>query len=113
MTTDVGWRPKIRNTSAAGGARRFSRFLRAGFAPPAIVSLLAFVDILRPGGSQIATASGTLDTLDAVPEKRIPPNNPPTAVKTPDPCPAAPPPVDPPPAAGDDGNGDASDQEAE
>ena len=101
MATGFEGEINVRDLSTAVGASRRSRLLQAVLAAAAIIALLAFVHVLRPGASEITVASGTLRTLDSAPDKRIPPNDPPAPSGPP-----APPPVAPPPAAQDDGSGD-------
>ena len=101
MATDSEREINVRDLSMAVGASKRARLLQAVLAAAAIIALLAFVHVLRPGANEITVASGTLRTLDSVPDKRMPPTDPPAPSGAP-----APPPVAPPPAAQDDGSGD-------
>ena len=77
MATDSEREINVRDLSMAVGASKRARLLQAVLAAAAIIALLAFVDVLRPGANEITVASGTLRTLDSAPEKRIPPTDPP------------------------------------
>src|SRR5580704_15781708 len=105
MATDSEREINVRDLSMAVGASKRARLLQAVLAAAAIIALLAFVDVLRPGANEITVASGTLRTLDSAPDKRMPPTDPPAPSGAPAPPPVAPP-VAPPPAAQDDGSGD-------
>src|SRR5271165_435275 len=93
MARGVGGQSDVREVSTAVAASRRSRLLQAVLAAAAIIALLAFVHVLRPGASEVTVASGTLRTLDSVPDGRMPP-----------PVPAGP--AAPAPVAQDVGNGD-------